>query len=86
MRKEKEKDKMNKEATSLLVVFDLENVITLPKAEVDSFFCERKLTMYNLTAITFEKQGYCTIWIEAMPRYTENDIASAVKIKSKASQ
>ena len=39
MRKEKEKDKMNKEATSLLVVFDLENIITLPKAEVDSFFC-----------------------------------------------
>ena len=39
MRKEKEKDKINKEATSLLVVFDLENVITLPKAEVDSFFC-----------------------------------------------
>ena len=38
MRKEKGKDKMNKEVTSLLVVFDLENVITLPKAEVCSFF------------------------------------------------
>ena len=42
MRKEKEKDKMNKEATSLLVVFDLENAITLPKAEVGSFFYKRK--------------------------------------------
>ena len=38
MRKEKGKDKMNKGVTSLLVVFDLENVITLPKAEVCSFF------------------------------------------------
>ena len=37
MRKEKENDKMNKEATSLLVVFDLENVITLPKAELVLF-------------------------------------------------
>ena len=34
MRKEKEKDKISKEATNLLVVFDLENVIKLPKAEV----------------------------------------------------
>ena len=38
MRKEKEKDKMNKKTTSLLAAFDLENVITLPKAEVGSFF------------------------------------------------
>ena len=38
MRKEKENDKMNKEATSLLVIFDLENVITLPKAELVLFF------------------------------------------------
>ena len=33
-----EKDKMNKEATSLLVLFDLENAITMPKAEANSFF------------------------------------------------
>ena len=38
MRKEKEKDKMNKEATTLLAVFDLENVITLVKADVGSLF------------------------------------------------
>ena len=36
MRKEKEKD--NSKRTSLLDVFDLENVITLPKTEVGSFF------------------------------------------------
>ena len=68
---------MNKEVTSLLVVFDLENVITLPKAEVGSFFYKRKLTMYNLITITSKKQGYCTIWIEAMSGRSGNDIASA---------
>ena len=36
MRKEKEND--NSKRTSLLVVFDLGNVITLPKTEVGSFF------------------------------------------------
>ena len=77
MKKGKEMDKMNKEVTSLLVVFDHENVITLPKAEVGSFFYKRKLTMYNLTAITSEKQGYCTIWTEAMSGRAGNDIASA---------
>ena len=32
--------------------------------------------MYNLSAITFEKQGYCTIWTEAMSGNAENDLAS----------
>ena len=36
MREEKRKDKYDDE--KFLVVFDLENVITLPKAEVDCFF------------------------------------------------
>ena len=68
---------MNKEATSLLVVCDLENVITLPRAEVGSFSYKRKLIMYNLTAITSEKQGYCIIWTEAMSGRARNNIASA---------
>ena len=33
--------------------------------------------MYNLPAITSEKQGYCTIWTEAMSGRAGNDIASA---------
>ena len=77
MRKEKEKDKMNKEATSLLVVCDLENVITMPRADVGSFSYKRKLIMYNLTAITSKKQGYCIIWTEAMSGRARNNIASA---------
>ena len=41
------------------------------------FFCKRQLTMYNLPAITSEKQGYCTIWTEAMSGRAGNGIASA---------
>ena len=33
--------------------------------------------MYNLPAITFEKQRYCTIWTEAMSARAGNNIASA---------
>ena len=64
MQEEKKKDKLLNNTKCLLVVFDLENVITLPKAEVGSFFYKRKLTLYNLTAMTSSKQGYCAIWTE----------------------
>ena len=77
MRAEKAKDKANSDKNTLLVVFDLENVITLPKAEVGSFFYKRKLTMYNLTAMTSSKRGYCAIWTEAISGRAGNDIASA---------
>ncbi len=60
-----------------MVVFDLENVITLPKADVGSFFYKRKLTLYNLTAMTSSKQGYCAIWTECVSGRAGNDIASA---------
>ena len=51
MREEKNKDKLIINETRLLVVFDLENVITLSKADIGSLFYKRKLTLYNLTAM-----------------------------------
>ena len=77
MREEKKKDKLLNNTKCLLVVFDLENVITLPKAEVGSFFYKRKLTLYNLTAMSSSKQGYCAIWTECVSGRAGNDIASA---------
>ena len=77
MREEKKRDKENTTSTSCLVVFDLENVITLPKADVSSFFYKRKLTLYNLTAITNLRHGYCAIWTEITAGRAGNDIASA---------
>ena len=45
MREEKGRDK--EEEDILIVVFDLQNVVTLPKAEISSFFYKRKLTVLN---------------------------------------
>ena len=41
MREEKNKDKLTTNENCLLVVFDLENEITLPKADVVSFYLIR---------------------------------------------
>ena len=73
MREEKKKDK--EDGSILLVIFDLENVVTLPKADVSSFFYKRKLTVYNLTAVCKGK-GYCAIWSEVLAGRAGNDIAS----------
>ena len=43
--------KKHKEANTPILLFDLQNVITLPRAEVISLFYYRKLNMYNLTAL-----------------------------------
>ena len=75
MRENKKKDKDSDEI--FLVIFDLENVITLPKAEVSGFFYKMKLALYNLTANTSNKQGYCSIWTEAVSGRAGNDLASA---------
>ena len=77
MREEKNKDKLITNENCLLVVFDLENVITLQKSDIVSFFYKKKLTLYNLTATTSSKQGHCAIWTECISDRPGNDIASA---------
>ena len=77
MRNEKGKDKINQSDDTIMVIYDLENVITLPEAEVGIFFYKRKLTVYNLTAQTSSKQGYCSIWHELQCGRSGNDIASS---------
>ena len=76
MQKQKNKVKLITIENSLLVLFDLENVITLPKTNTGSFFYKRKFTLYNLTAMTSSKQCYCAIWTECMLGWAGNDIAS----------
>ena len=61
IRKEKQNDKSTIQENELIIFFYLEIVIDLPKAEVGSFFYKRKLNLYNLTAITADKQGCCAI-------------------------
>ena len=40
-------------------------------------FLQKKLNLYNLTAITSEKQGYCAICIECISCLSGSNIASA---------
>ncbi|XP_046685891.1 uncharacterized protein LOC124371586 [Homalodisca vitripennis] len=79
MREARHKDRENSDATVLS--FDLQNVITCPRAEISSFFYFSKLNVYNLTAHLKTKNGkkvYCALWTEVTGGRTGNDIASAV--------
>ncbi|XP_046684392.1 uncharacterized protein LOC124370146 [Homalodisca vitripennis] len=84
MRNERKKDR---ESNEVVVCFDLQNVIALPRANVSCFFYKRKLNVYNLTAhCSKDKKGYCAFWHEALCGRSGNDIASAVvKIMEKIS-
>lgn len=76
IRTENDKAECEKSHYKLLLVFDLQNVVTLPTADVSNFFYKQKLTLYNLTAITSDKQGYSAIWTELTSGRAGNDIAS----------
>ena len=60
-REERKRDKKNENI--LIVVFDLQNVVTLRKADISRFFYKHKLTMFNLTAKLYEKKGYCCLLV-----------------------
>ena len=77
MREQRRLDRDDKD--KLVISFDLENVITCPKAEISSFFYRKKLNMYNLTGYdSLSKTGYCVVWCETTSGRSGNDIASAV--------
>ena len=63
--------KINREADKksgkYVLCFDLEKFITLPKADISSFFYKRKLSLYNsIGHLSLIKQGYCAIWPECI--------------------
>lgn len=75
----KEERDRDRGGQTIVVCFDLENVFSLPKANVSNFFYKRKLNVYNLTAhCSVDKQAYCSIWNEAQSGRGCNDIASAL--------
>lgn len=62
-----------------VLCFDLENVLSCPKAEIKNFFYKSKLSVYNMTAhLSVTKDVYCALWSEAVHGRSGNDIASAV--------
>ena len=73
-----ERDKDSKENTPV-VCFDLENVISCPRADVSNFFYKRKINTYNLTApFSLYKKGYNAVWTEVDDGRGGNEIASAL--------
>ncbi|XP_072398779.1 uncharacterized protein [Diabrotica undecimpunctata] len=75
-RENKNKDR---ETQTTFLVFDLQNVLSCPHAEVSNFYYKSKLNVYNLTAIlSSTKQVYCSLWHECLMGRTGNDLASAL--------
>lgn len=75
-REEKKKDR---DTSTTFLVFDMQNVITCPHAEVSNFYYKSKLNVYNLTAIlSSTKQVYCALWHEGLMGRSGNDLASAL--------
>lgn len=85
MRAERNRDRQNKDIGMVVICFDLENILTMPKCGVSSFFYKRKLTGFNLTAhaqLCIEdkvyKKYYSCVWTEAQAGRSGDVLASAL--------
>jgi len=75
-KKERDNDRHSKRA---VLCFDLQNVISVPSANVSNMFYKRKLNVYNLTGhLSVKKKGYCSVWHKGLSGRGGNDIPSAV--------
>lgn len=78
-RAERNLDRSNNDADTAVICYDLQNVFSLPRAEISNFFYKRKLNVYNLTGhCNRNKKTYCAIWPETLGGRSGNDIASAL--------
>ena len=75
----REERKKDRQSGHPVLCFDLQNVLTVPKAEISNFFYLRKLSVYNMTAhLSLDKDVYCCIWSESQSGRAGNDLASAI--------
>jgi hypothetical protein len=64
-----------------VICFDLENVLSCPRANVSNFLYKRKLSVYRLTAhCSIDRKGYGSIWCETTSGRSGNDLASPLVI------
>lgn len=76
---ERDIDRGREDSFTAVVCFDLENVISLPRANVSKLFYKRKLNTFNLTAhCSIDKAAYNAIWTENVAGRGANEIASAI--------
>lgn len=61
-------------------MFDIQNVLPSPQADVSSFFYKSKLNVYNLTAhFSRTKNNYGCLWSEVLSGRSGNNLASALQ-------
>ena len=78
-KEERDRDRCIIDSSHAVICFDLENVISLPRANIKSFYFRRKLAVFNLTAhCSVGKSVYCALWSEDSHGRSGNDIASAL--------
>ncbi|CAG9827554.1 unnamed protein product [Diabrotica balteata] len=76
---EKNRDRETVEENTAFISFDLQNVYSLPKANVSNFFYKRKFSVYNLTGYCSKnKKTYCGVWHEMISERTGNHICSSL--------
>ena len=68
-----ERDKDRADKKKAVICFDLQNVLTCPRANVSNFFYKRKLSVFNLTAhLSLTKKAYNAVWCEGTAGVTLN--------------
>jgi len=78
-KKERDGDRALKQFNHACLCFDLQNVISLPRANISSYFYRRKLQcMTGHCSVGADSKGLCAVWHEAKSGRTGNDIASSV--------
>ena len=79
MRAQRHDDVAITDPKTLVVSFDLENVVALSRTTVSSAFYKCKLNVYNLTAVVNRtKEPFCAVWTETTAGRSGNDLASAI--------
>lgn len=77
--RDKDRKDVKNNTKTAVVCFDMQNVLTCPRANVSSFFYKRKLNVYNLTAhSSVNKTAYNAMWAESMAGRGGNEICSAL--------
>ena len=77
--------KSDRESRKVVLCFDMENVIQVPRANAFNFFYKRKLSFFNFTVhSSIDNKVYCCVWIGYTGGRNANCIASAlVKVLKK---
>lgn len=80
-REEWENDRKSTNKTEAIICYNLQNVLTCPRANVSNFFYKRKLNVFNLTAhCSLDKKSCNAIWAECIAGRGANEIASALQV------